>query len=75
MNGDDEESGGSAALTAGIVSVVVIVVLLGGAAYVIMYTRLAPRLRARITRKPYGDIILPGGAPPQRSESTQNVVA
>lgn len=70
--GEEEGSGGTTAAAVA-VSAVLVVLLAGAAAFVVLRTRLAPRLRARLTRTPYEDIVI--GRPPARSESQQNVIA
>ncbi len=71
---DDEsieaESGGGGGVAA-IVIILMIVAVVGVGAFLVLRTRLAPRLRARLTNTPYGDII----GSTDRSESTQNVIA
>ena len=68
----DDASGSSAggAAVAAVISLLVIVAVIGVAAFVILRTRLAPRLRARLTHTPYDDI-----RGRNRSESQQNVIA
>ncbi len=68
---EEEEGGGSAAAAVGI-SVVVVVLVAAVAAFLVLRTRLAPRLRARLTRTPYEDIVIGRQA---RSGSQQNVIA
>lgn len=68
--GDGAAEAGSGTVVAVVVSLLVVIVLVGAAAFVIFRTRLAPRLRARLTSTPYEDIVIG-----HRSESTQNVVA
>ena len=48
----------SGAIAAGVVSVLLVILIGGGFAYLIMRTRLMPRLRAQITNTPYEDIII-----------------
>jgi len=53
-------------------TLVVLVLLVGLGAFLVLRTRLAPRLRARLTSSPYEDIVIGRRG---RSESQQNVVA
>jgi len=64
-------SGGGSTALAVVISVFVVLALLAAAAFVVLRTRLAPRLRARLTSTPYEDIVINR----RRSESQQNVVA
>jgi hypothetical protein len=70
----DEESSGSGAVVA-LISILVVVVIVGVGAFLIFRTRLAPRLRARLTNTPYGDIVGGLAGARRHSESTQNVIA
>ena len=71
------EGGGSA--VAGVVIFLIVVAVVGVGAFVILRTRLAPRLRARLTNTPYGDIVggtgIGGFGAGGRSDSSQNVIA
>ena len=49
-------SGGTVA--AGVVSVLIVILVITGFTYMVTRTRALPRLRARITNKPYEDIII-----------------
>lgn len=73
----EEEGGGSA--VAGVVIFLIVVAVVGVGAFVILRTRLAPRLRARLTNTPYGDIVggpgIGGFGTGGRSDPTQNVIA
>ncbi|TRY68627.1 hypothetical protein TCAL_15087 [Tigriopus californicus] len=64
-----ESTGGGSTTLAVVLSVLAAVVLMGVAAFLVFRTRMAPRLRARLTSTPYEDIVIG-----RRSESTQNVV-
>lgn len=68
----DEATSSSGTVAAIVISVLIVVVLLGAAAFVILRTRLLPRLRARLTNTPYEDIVI---GKQGRSESRQNVIA
>jgi beta-lactamase regulating signal transducer with metallopeptidase domain len=72
VTSDKEESRGGGGAVAAIVLLLGIVAVVGVGAFLIFRTRLAPRLRARLTNTPYGDIV---GGINRRSESTQNVIA
>ncbi|XP_040564665.1 uncharacterized protein [Lepeophtheirus salmonis] len=43
-------------IVAGIISVIILIIIIG--TLIVSFTRLAPRLRARITQRPYEDIII-----------------
>ena len=86
--GDGEEEGGDVAsaaeggegsAVAGVVVFLIVVAVVGVGAFVILRTRLAPRLRARLTNTPYGDIVggagIGGFGAGGRSDSSQNVIA
>ena len=76
-SGEGERGGGSA--VAGVVIFLIVVAVVGVGAFVILRTRLAPRLRARLTNTPYGDIVggtgIGGFGAGGRSDSSQNVIA
>ena len=75
---DSAEEGGSGAV-AGVVIFLIVVAVVGVGAFVILRTRLAPRLRARLTNTPYGDIVggtgIGGFGAGGRTDSSQNVIA
>ena len=77
VTAEDEEGGGSA--VAGVVIFLIVVAVVGVGAFVILRTRLAPRLRARLTNTPYGDIVggtgIGGFGAGGRTDSSQNVIA
>ena len=65
----EDASEGSSATAAIVVSLLVVVALFGVAAFIVLRTRLAPRLRARLTRTPYDDMAI------RAADSQQNVIA
>ena len=71
--------GGEGSAVAGVVVFLIVVAVVGVGAFVILRTRLAPRLRARLTNTPYGDIVggagIGGFGAGGRSDSSQNVIA
>ena len=87
VSGDAEEDGdvasaaegGEGSAVAGVVVFLIVVAVVGVGAFVILRTRLAPRLRARLTNTPYGDIVggagIGGFGAGGRSDSSQNVIA
>ena len=73
------DGGGEGSAVAGVVIFLIVVAVVGVGAFVILRTRLAPRLRARLTNTPYGDIVggtgIGGFGAGGRSDSSQNVIA
>ena len=76
-DGEDSAEEGGGGAVAGVVIFLIVVAVVGVGAFVILRTRLAPRLRARLTNTPYGDIVggTAGGGRIGRTDSTQNVIA
>ncbi len=72
LTDEDDVSGGGGSVAAIAISVVIIVLVAAAAAFLVLRTRLAPRLRARLTNTPYEDIVIGRQG---RSESQQNVIA
>ena len=52
------EGNSGGAIAAGVVSVLIVILVITGFTYMVSRTRVLPRLRARITNKPYEDIII-----------------
>ena len=52
------EGNSGGAIAAGVVSVLIVILVITGFTYMVTRTRALPRLRARITNKPYEDIII-----------------
>ena len=74
-DGEDSAEEGGGGAVAGVVIFLIVVAVVGVGAFVILRTRLAPRLRARLTNTPYGDVGGTNGGRIGRTDSTQNVIA
>ena len=71
------EGNSGGAIAAGVVSVLIVILVITGFTYMVSRTRVLPRLRARITNKPYEDIIINdrGQQQPQQQQQQPSTLA